>query len=146
MTEINDKISKAIETVMAEGTFHADALKRRQEQLDGIKGLELRLKSLIDENLQLKKDNREQDIRIEELTKRAEEAEKRATESAQHKIDNAGDKARAETFRECFSLVFRNTQVRESTFHDTPVVRTLSGGGDYVENHSTQKTITREEE
>ena len=63
-------------------------------------------------------------------------------------LDAAVATAKADTIRECFSLVFRNTAVRKNVFDDVPVPVTY-GDGDHTSTHverHTKSTNTETEE
>ena len=71
---------------------------------------------------------------------------KREAEITKLEKDAAVAAGKSQTYQECFALVFRNAEIRETLKSTTPVVYPNIGGGTgYANVHETRNEVTRQQ-
>jgi hypothetical protein len=144
-----EEIINAVRNAMAEAALTPVALNHINNLVNEAKKTGERADLEAKRNAELDRTNREQADRIAKLTAEVNGLKACAEDVQAHKLTAAVAEAKAETVQECFKLVFRNAQVRETVTRDTPVPITFGDqNGTYtnVERHTTTEAITREEE
>jgi hypothetical protein len=144
-----EDIIKAVQAAMAEAALTPIALNHINNLVQEAKKADERADQEAKRNAELDRTNREQADRIAKLTGEVNGLRATAEDVQAHKLSAAVAEAKAETVQECFKLVFRNAQIRETVTRDTPVPITFGDqNGTYtnVERHATTEAITREEE
>lgn len=146
---ISDVIDKLVEsnTLSGAGVKAMEALRVRvieqEKQLAGMQSeankLALRVDSLGGELARCRAINATWTNREAALIKREAEVTKLELESAVAI-------GKTEVVRECFALVFRNAEIRETLRSTTPVVYPAPGGGPgYASVHETRNEVTRQQ-
>ena len=148
MTEDKDLI-KLIDELIHEKTFSLDAVEAVKNMRDIAQGLEKRNKELKKDALtHLAKVNEYED-RITVLRSKDEDWREREAKLIKHenkaeelRLSNAVSNAKAETYKECVSLIFRNETLRREMLGSIPVTDNTG----YVMNHSTNETVSETKE
>jgi peptidoglycan hydrolase CwlO-like protein len=144
------ELTAAIEKLVQEKTFSLDGVKA----IEGIRAKAERLETQLDEaheNIR-SKDKTIADFRADEsartvrdgkLNERETALAKREQNQTALELKAAVADAQSNTYREMFGTLFRNTTIREHVERATPLVRSYSGGGDYVEDRTANETVIR---
>lgn len=142
-----DELTKIIDTMVMEKTFSMEAVKAIQALRNKAEEIENTNKDLV-ERVQAAQKSAEirrqtlKDLQADIDTWRARVDELTTREKAVTAIerDKATANARAETFKECFALVFRNMEVRREMIGTVPMNPSESGA--YPSGQPTQETVT----
>jgi len=70
---------------------------------------------------------------------------KRELEITKLEKDAAVAAGKSQTYQECFALVFRNAEIRETLKAITPMTVPTPGGSHYVQNNETRTEVTRQQ-
>jgi len=146
---MDNRISDAIQDVMAETTFTEGALQKFKDALEQVKTLESDLESdrqelrdALKHTYGLEQDNKAQAKTIQTLKAREREMEKREDLCHAKEVDNAAHKARAEAIKECFGMVFGNPTVHRSIHGQVPVREGGDNGYSVQQNYTKDESVT----
>ena len=146
---MSEKLTTLIDEIVHEKTFSLEAVNAVTNLRDTAEALESQVRILTKKNKTNEENAKIHEIRVSKLRNEVEDWKKREADLIvrEMKILNlelgtAVSNAKAETYKECVSLIFRNETVRKEMFGSIPV--SIDGG--YPTVQSTNETITETKE
>ena len=142
-----DELTKLIDQMVQEKTFSMEgvaAINELREQAElmqkTIKQLQESFKKENECANRLRNDNDALKGELKNWRAREEKLTNRESKITELEKDRAVANAKADTFRECVGLVFRNTTVRENMVGTRPVAESSGFVGQHGVNEDTTKT------